>query len=152
MGNADPITVSRPISPAQIRAIHVGKREAGMDNDTYRELLGSYGVASSRELTMALASEVIERLASATGYTQYRATPKPRPAKTSSGNLICLATPAQRAYIEKLKAQVAWREQDGFERFLKSRMRIEQVGTKKEASRVIEGLKGLLEHGHALPV
>jgi len=50
-------------SEAQIKKIHMDAK--GLDENKYRELLGKYGVKSSKELTVEQASKLIEELNSA---------------------------------------------------------------------------------------
>lgn len=68
---------------------------------------------------------------------------------TTKDNVVALATPPQRALIGHLVLEVNWYEHGSFEAWLLKNMGLEQVATKEEAARVIEGLKGLKSHGHA---
>lgn len=49
-------------TPAQIKIIHVLKGVLGLDDDTYRDVLGSYGAKSSKDLDFNRAKSLIERL------------------------------------------------------------------------------------------
>ncbi|MFA7465182.1 MAG: hypothetical protein WCY54_09020, partial [Syntrophales bacterium] len=59
-------------------------------------------------------------------------------------NVILLLSPEQLAMINSLRAEIRWRYMDGYERWLKKYMKLSTIRTSLEASRVIEGLKGLL--------
>ena len=53
----------RPITPAQVRAIHVAISRSGIDDETYRGILYErYGVETSKALTRRQASELLSRL------------------------------------------------------------------------------------------
>ena len=70
-----------------------------------------------------------------------------RSSSTAAGNITALATPKQRGPIADLAVQVAWRETDGFWRWLKRNMGLDRIRTSAEAARVNEGLKGLKRWG-----
>ncbi|GAB6043324.1 hypothetical protein [Endothiovibrio diazotrophicus] len=64
-----------------------------------------------------------------------------------SGAVTVMASPAQRKTIDRLKEQVTWREEGGFELWHEKNLKIKRIRTKEEAERVIEGLKGVTRHG-----
>lgn len=147
---------TRPITPAQVKAIHVALSRNGIDDAAYRALLkGRYGVESCKALTRRQASELLtrlgRRLAQAPGsgpaLTARRkraeaaqaASPPPKP----GAGVVRLATPLQRLFIDELVAEIAWREENGYERWLRSSMGMERPATMAQARKVIEGLKAM---------
>ena len=140
-------TGHRPATPAQISQIHVYKNRLNMDDEGYRALIARHGqgVMSSKDLSRAEASKVISELAKKADGSA--------PAKpvTTGGNVTALATPAQKALIGHLVREVAWHAHGSFADWLLANQGIGQVITKEQASRTIEGLKGLKRNGHALP-
>ncbi|MDI6615646.1 MAG: hypothetical protein QME27_02945, partial [Syntrophaceae bacterium] len=46
--------------------------------------------------------------------------------------------------IDALRREVKWRYSDGYERWLSKYLKIDRVRTNLQASRAIEGLKGLI--------
>lgn len=135
-------TAHRPATPNQIAKIHTLKSVLGMAEEDYRIAIARHGqgVTSSKDLTRAEATRLINEL---------DAKAQARPEKvTSQGNVIALATIPQKALIGHLVDEVDWYTHGGFTGWLRTQMRIEEVITKEDASRVIEGLKGLKRHGH----
>lgn len=60
-------------SPGHIKKVHALKRALGLDDDTYRDILGRYGVTSSKDLTgqtMAACLDYLEALAVEAGVWQ----------------------------------------------------------------------------------
>jgi hypothetical protein len=160
-------TAHHPATTQQIRTIHTLKGELRMDDEPYRDVIARHGlgVVSSKDLTRAQASAVIvEMMGKLHGgalkptstprrpgrKSNKRAPTKPKPEPiTTHGNVIALATPPQHALIGHLIAEVNWYAHGSYADWLKANMRLDKIVTKEEASRVIEGLKGLKRHGHA---
>lgn len=72
-----------PVTPEQIRRIHVLKRDAGLSELDYRDALAGYGVASSKHLTAAEAGYFIHAL---DGLPKVARKPSARrPAQTATG-------------------------------------------------------------------
>jgi hypothetical protein len=150
-------TAHMPATPQQIRTIHTLKGQLRMDDEPYRDLIARHGqgVCSSKDLTRAEASKVIMEMAN----KLHGAEPAPAPAArkprkkeepiTTHGNVTALATPPQRALIGHLAAEINWYAHGSYEDWLHKNMGLERIVTKEEASRVIEGLKGLKRHGHS---
>jgi len=122
------------ISKKQIRLIHVAKRELGLGDDEYRDLL--YAVTSkrsSRDLTAAETKEVVatlERL----GFKP----PAPRPAER--------ATAAQVKFIKDLWREAAKHPSENWLRvWLLNTYRVDRPEdlTFDDASRAIEALKAM---------
>ena len=148
----------RPITPAQVRAIHVALSARGIDDDTYRERLErAYGVRTCKDLTRRQASELLrglgQRLAQPPGSRpapHRAAAPSPsRPAdvpyrrRAVAPGVTRLPSPAQRRLIAELSREVDWREADGYTRWLEKNMGLARVASADHARRVIEGLKAI---------
>ena len=133
-----------PASPQQIRTIHALKRQLDMDDGPYRDMIARHGqgVCSSKDLSRAEASKVIMEMAN----KLHGAEAEP---VTTQGNVTALATPPQRALIGHLSAEINWYAHGSYDDWLRKNMGLDKIVTKEEASRVIEGLKGLKRHGHA---
>jgi len=54
--------------------------------------------------------------------------------------------PGAIARIDALGAQVAWKYADGFQRWLAKYVKTDKIRTSAQASRCIEGLKGMLKN------
>ena len=131
-----------PITPRQIRAIHAAAHHLGIEDPEYRRLLAQWNVTSSKALTRRQARALLTQL-------QLRGAPVGRPYSGHNEDRLrirTLATPAQRALIDRLRAEITWRAPDGYARWLRSRMGLERVRTFQDAEKVIEGLKGLARH------
>ena len=136
----------RPITPAQVRAIHAGLHALGIDDATYRERLQhGWGVRSCKELTRRQASELLRglglRLAQAPGSRPVAASSPSRPARVPG--VTRLPSPAQRRLIAELSREVDWREPDGYPLWLAGNMGLVRVASSDQAWRVIEGLKAI---------
>jgi hypothetical protein len=130
-----------PLTPKQLRALHIQRRALGLDEETYRATLAQYGVASSKQLSREQARELITRWSIAGApiggpYAGHR----PAPGEAA----IALATPAQRALIARLIPEVPWRSALGYTNWIGSRTsptKGRPVRTYREAEAVIEALK-----------
>ncbi len=58
-------------SKEQIKIIHILKNKHKIDEETYREILISYGVTSSKELSNSEANDLIVKLGGRIGYKKY---------------------------------------------------------------------------------
>ena len=138
----------RPITPAQIRAIHVALPRRGIDDDEYRDLLRDrFGVDTCKKLNHRQASELLLALGRALpqppGETRKPRRRQPAPRAKAGANVRQMITPGQRQLIETLAGEIAWREPDGYQRWLGKFMSLERVATAAQAARVIEGLKAM---------
>lgn len=139
MWNRKNIQTATPITPKQLQLIHIAKSKLGLDDETYREtLLAKFNVSSSKELTYYQAELFIGHLKKA-GF-------KVKRKKTTikmGDKVIVMATPAQRALIDVLKANIVW--QISYQVWLEKRLKLKKVMTSQDAQKVIEGLKGMLK-------
>jgi len=147
------------ITRKQLKALHAGFRFLSINRVEKLGYLGSYLILpcvdrelagrpaeSTKHLSRRQARQLITRL-------QQRGFPIGRPYSGSpvdrSHMDATIATPAQSAQVKRLREEIAWRTEHGFEAWLMTRLSMERIRTFADAERVIEGLKGLKRHGHA---
>lgn len=139
------ISDTKPITASQVRSIHVALSRAGIDDDTYRDLLhDGYGVASCKDLSRRQASELLRHLGAPLRNPPGTRPKAPRQPKTKlPPGVTRLPSAAQRQLISDLVSEIAWRQEGGYHAWLKANQGIKRVATAQQAMRVIEGLKGL---------
>lgn len=140
------------ITKSQIRAAHVALSRHGIDDDTYRALLDNeFGVKSCKELDRAQAHKLIMKLNGGRAKPRKRRPIKnpAQPVPQHQDSVVYLATPAQCQLIYDLQQEISWDHTDGYQRWLKTCLGLDKVRDRDEASRVIQGLKGLKRGGHA---
>ena len=140
-----------PITPGQIKLIHVMLTRQKIDDDDYRALLESlYGVDTCKNLTRQQANELLTRLgAGQKPQPAQAAKPKPAPPRRRDPNVVALATPAQHQLIRELIHEVKWRMQPpaaAYAAWLQRNQSLDKVRTTTEAAKVIRGLKALKAH------
>jgi hypothetical protein len=160
-------------SAAQVRALHAQSRALGLDEATYRRALAGYpcrtaapdgwdathpdqpwppegaGCTHSVQLTRAQARKLITRWSIA-GAPVGRPYSGARPAPEKA--VATLPTPGQRALIERLRAEVAWRTEDGYAAWLAGRsspVRAGQIRSYRDAEAVIEALRKMRDRQEA---
>lgn len=126
------------ITKKQIQLIHIAKQQLCIDDDTYKELLANYNVTSSKDLTQFQAKHLLRHLRS----KGFKIVKPARNKAKIGGKTIKLASTAQLKLIEVLKSNIVWKV--SFESWLNTRMKIKKILTSKDAAKVIEGLKGML--------
>jgi hypothetical protein len=159
------------LSKAQLGAIHVQRHRLGLDEETYRRALNQYRCCtqapadavpwpapgapctSSKHLSRAQARSLITRwtIAGAPVGGPYSGSRPVAKAKEAE-NVHVLPTPAQRALIGRMVPEVAWRKADGYRLWLSARLHLDPAKAPRtfaEAEAIIDGLKGLMRHGHA---
>lgn len=161
------IFVNRPlrrIEPLQIKMIHTAVAKLCISDDEYRTILqGHFKVSSCKGLTYFQATKLIDyfktlgfKIPRRKKYTKgtlnrtdiYRSVPRNK----YPPNVVFLPTRDQLNMIDALAGQVAWKLEDGFQRWLQKYFKITKIKTEWQASNVIEGLKKMLEHqvdGHS---
>lgn len=131
------------INSTQIKLIHVAKKQLKIDEELYRYMLSQlFDVESSKQLTYAQASTFIDELKKK-GFKIKKV--RGQGSKVKAPNLIQLVSPQELRLIEHLKQDIRWQYHDGFMRWINRRFGIERIKTRKEAQKVIEGLKGMRE-------
>lgn len=166
------MTAVRPttdrLSPAQRRAIQSQRGRLGLDEETYRRALAAFHCAtlppregqdwpaagapctSSVHLTRDQARRLITRwtIAGAPVGGVYSGS-RPAAQEAAAQGAIALPTPAQRALIERLRAEITWRTPGGYARWIaspRSPVKGGKIATYRDAEAVIDGLKHLRDH------
>ena len=149
----------RPITPAQVKSIHVALNRLGLGDGEYRAMLKDWNVSTCKDLTRRQASDLLARLgrplANAPGSRpkpaarRRIANPAERPSAENADGVVRLATHPQRKLIHELAAEIAWETENGFRRWLARSLGLDGIRTHGDATRAIRGLKGLKSHGHA---
>lgn len=139
------ISTDKPITAAQVRAIHVALHRRGIDDDEYRgRLMDRWGVETCKALTRRQASDLLHSLSvplrNPPGEPRRERAPRPDPLPD---NVARLPTRAQRELIAELSAELRWREEDGLERWLRRNLGLDAIRTSADAARAIEGLKAM---------
>lgn len=128
------------INTGQIKAINtiksiLIKKEKLTDDDYRKYLQRNFNQQSCTKLSWNDANQTIKWL-------RYH---EKKSGITPKSNVIQLATPGQIWLInEVLVKNIYWQHGDGFESWLKNRMKMEKITTKQDAYKVIEGLKGII--------
>lgn len=133
---------------SQIRKIHTLKNVIGLDDDLYREMLMSFDVQSSKDLTYTEAiifTEILEDKAVA--LNRWEKQSKKYEDLYRSDNM---ASDAQMRMIEGMWREISYYDDDSFakkslRKFLKSKFKVDDVMflTKVKASKVIQAIKGI---------
>ena len=135
-------------SLSQIKKIHILINKLGISEETYRDMLSSYGVDSSKNLTFLNAKDLLERLenkAESLGLW------KKQTLKFSHLNRDKnMATPAQLRMIEGLWMEISYVKDDNFakksiRKILKNKYKADDLMflTKYKANKVINGIKNI---------
>lgn len=120
------------IDHKKLAVIHIVKKELGLTDDEYRDALEKVtGVRSAKDLDEQSFRKLMNYFARS---EHYRINPDG-------------VTFRQKMYIKNLKEQIGWHELH-FSNFLKKYYNKETIDSfsKKEASKVIESLKNVLQH------
>jgi phage gp16-like protein len=138
------------IEPKQIQLIHIAAHQLRLSREEYEAaIMGQTKgrTASSKELTYSEAHDLIEHFKSLGFRIRSRkcgwCAPRRDRGKVAP-NITYMVSQGQTDMIAALKDQVRWRCADGYERWLSKYAKTDQVRTSLQASRVIEGLKGIL--------
>ena len=139
------------ITKGQIRAIHVALHRQGIEDEVYRELLrNEYDVDTYKALDRRQAARLLVHLNGKHKPRKRRPIRNPAtPVERSDGRVVYLPTPKQFQLIHDLQQEVAWDHADGYARWLKTCLGLDKVVDRDDASKVIQGLKGLKRGGHA---
>lgn len=108
----------------------------------YREHLDSrYGVTSITELAEDEASTLLNelvRLGAVIIPSKRKRTRRP-----SAPNLVDMVSPQQLQTIDRLKKDISWRFQNGFEMLCRKIIKNDRPKTVREAQKIIEAMKGI---------
>lgn len=135
----------------QIRKIHTLKNIVGVDDDLYREMLMSFDVQSSKNLTYTEAAifiEILEEKAIALNRWQ-----KQTKKYSDLSRDIDMATPAQLRMIEGMWRDICYFDNDKFakkslRKFLKTKFKTDDIIflSKSKAIKVIQAIKGIKQN------
>ena len=131
----------------QIRKIHALKNVLGLEDDLYREMLFSFGVCTSKDLTNTeanvFASILEEKAVKQNLWIK-------KPLKYDDLEREDMATPAQLRLIEGLWREIAYANDEKFKRsslrkIIKSKLKVDDIMflTKEQANKAINLIKGI---------
>ena len=143
------------IDAKQKQLIHIAQGQLRLSEESYRAIIGGRTKgrkSSSKDLTYFEADAVINYMVTLGFKIKSKHVAKEHAAKQPCRehrtrrpeNLYCLASRDQLQMINVLAGKIKWKVEDGFRRWLKKYIKIDQIKTDDEASDVIEGLKGML--------
>ncbi len=143
--------MDKPADNKQKTLIHLARAQLAIAEEAYRAMLGArYHVGSSKDLSYRQADDLINYFVSL-GFKirtnlkpmcSYMCEPRPRGIPLPP-NVLVMVSPQQMRKIEHLVEDIHWRSVDGFSRWLKKYHGIDKIKYSLEASRVMEGLKGM---------
>lgn len=118
-------------------------------DDKKAMLMDRFKEESTTDLSYAQAEDVIDDFVSK-GFV-IRSTKRKYMKRKSftgkkSGKLVALASPAELSKIDAVAGLISWRVENGLQKWMKKRFKIDQVKTSHNAFVVIEGLKGMFEN------
>ncbi len=139
------------ITATQIRKIHTLKNIIGLDDDLYREMLMSFDVQTSKNLTYTEAAIFIEILEEkAVALNRWEKQPKKY---SDLARDTDMATPAQLRMIEGMWRELCYFDNDKFakkslRKFLKAKFKIDDIIflSKSKAIKVIQAIKGIKQN------
>ena len=137
------------IDKVQIQIIHIAKHQLGLADETYRDIMATlFGKDSCKDLSHDQANKLIDHFKTLGFALKGRqkcgwCAPRIDRGKVAP-NVTFMVSQGQLDMIEALRSQIRWQYADGYERWLKKYAKTDVVRTSLQASRVIEGLKGIL--------
>ena len=135
-------------TPSQLKRIHILKSLLGLDDDLYREMLMSFGVCSSKDLTFTEASVMLDILETrAEERNLWKRMPKPYEDLNRDSKM---ATPPQLRMIKGLWREICYFDNNEFankslRKFLKTKFKVDDINflTKTKAIKVIQAIKAI---------
>ncbi|NPU84394.1 MAG: DUF1018 domain-containing protein [Syntrophaceae bacterium] len=151
------------IEPVQIQLIHIAKKQLGLSDEEYRLAIGAQTKGKKRSsagLTYFEADGLINyfrtlgfkiqsnyiRTRGQARRSRWQPINDRKRARQNPANVIMLPSRDQIEMINVLQKKIAWRYEDGYQRWLEKYIKIPRIKTAQQASDTIEGLKGLLAH------
>ena len=134
---------------SQIKRIHTLKSILGLEDDLYRDMLFSFGVCTSKDLTFTEAAVLLDILETkAVERNLWKKEPKKyEDMKNRSSKM---ATPPQLRMIKGLWREICYCDNDKFadkslRKFLKAKFKVDDIRflTKNKAVKVIQAIKGI---------
>lgn len=142
-------TPVKPVDRGQIKAIHALKGRLGLDDETYRAALSTYGVESSKALTWRQAEELIADLRVKAGQPSDRRH-LPRKRHADMDGRPGMATGAQCRLLEAMWSQVSRVEagearEKAFNKFIKRITGVEALRFVRifDVERIIRAMEGM---------
>ncbi len=150
------------VDAKQKQLIHIAKTQLGLSDVNYRTIIEAQTKGkknSSKDLTYFEADAVINYFVKKLGFeiqsnyirtsgaarrARWQKIYKPQRIGKTPTNLFILPSPDQLEMIDALVKKIAWRFEDGYDRWMKKYMKIDRIKTDDDACKVIEGLKGML--------
>lgn len=136
------------ITAFQIKKIHTLKSLLGLDDDLYKEMLLNFGVTTSKELTYAEASVLVDILEEK-AVEQNLWKIKPKKYEDLNRNKK-MASQSQLRMIESLWREICYFDTDEFakkslRKFLASKFKVDDIMflTKAKASKAIQAILGI---------
>lgn len=132
----------RPATKRQLKLIWVLARQLGMDSHALHELaLEVTGRDSIKILSLGEGKTIIEALVCAGAKIKKKKT-SPR---DLADNVVEIVTADQMNYIGYLEKQLGWQANpDRLDGFLRRTIKKDRIRTKRDAVKIIEGLKAIL--------
>ena len=133
---------------SQIRKIHTIKSRLGLDEDLYREMLMSFGVCTSKDLTFTEAAVLLDILENkAVERNLWKKQPKKYEDMDRRDKM---ATPPQLRMIKGKWRDICYVNNDeiatkSLRKFLKTKFKVDDIRflTKAKANKVIQAIKGI---------
>ena len=133
---------------SQIRKIHTLKNLLGLDDDLYHDMLMSFGVCTSKDLTFTEATVFLDILETkAVERNLWKKQPKKYEDMDRGSKM---ATPPQLRMIKGLWREICYCDNDEFaskslRKFLKAKFKVDDIRflTKNKAIKVIQAIKGI---------
>lgn len=136
------------VTSSQIRKIHTLKSIIGLDDDLYRDILKSFDVLSSKDLTFAEAKILIE-IFEDKAISMHKWTKQPVKYQDLE-RTDNMATQAQLRMIEGMWREICYFDNDEYakkslRKFLRSKFRVDDIMflTKSKAIKVIQAIKNI---------
>ena len=133
---------------SQIKKIHTLKSRLGLDDDLYHEMLMSFGVCTSKDLTFTEAAVLLDILETkAVERNLWKKQPKKYEDLDRESKM---ATPPQLRMIKGMWRDICYVDNDeiatkSLRKFLKSKFKVDDIRflTKAKANKVIQAIKGI---------
>jgi hypothetical protein len=142
-------TPVKKVDRGQIKTIHTLKGKLGLDDDTYRAVLSTYGVESSTALTWRQAEDLIADLRVKAGQPADRHY-LPRKRHADMDGRPSMATGAQCRLLEAMWSQVSRAEpgearEKAFNKFIKRIVGVEALRFVRifDVERIVKALEGM---------
>jgi hypothetical protein len=131
----------RRITDKQLKLIWTLARQLGMDGDLLHSIVFyATGKDSLKKLSALEAAAIIDVLIE----DGAKVKKKRKPRRELPENVVELVTGEQIRLIEYLVDQLGWNHPEQLKGFNKKVIKKERIATKQEASKIIEGLKAIL--------